>query len=232
MATPHLARRAASGGPRLLPWLVLAVALALGAAAIHGMTYGFAAWTLDQRREVRIAQHTLRLPAIDVRGQDGQRLRLFAGPASGSGDARAGGTPGVYIVDFIYTRCPTVCRALGAEFAQLSLQLDADGMAGQIGLVSLSFDPRDTAGDLQGYANTYRARAPRWLVAAAVSAADMDRLLRQADVIAIPDRLGGFEHNGGLHVVDARGQVLAVFALDDFRQAYAFALAHERGSRP
>lgn len=231
MATPHSARLAARRGRRLPPWAVLAVALVLAFAAIHRLTYGFAAWTLDQRRDVRIAQHALRLPAIDVQAQDGQRLRLFAGPAGVGRDAAAPAAPAIYIVDFIYTRCPTVCRALGAEFAQLSRQAEADGVAGRIGLISLSFDPRDTLADLQGYATTYHARTPGWRVAVAVSTSDMDRLLRQADVIAIPDGLGGFEHNGGLHVVDAQGQVLAVYALEDFRQAYAFALAHARGQR-
>lgn len=228
MATPHSAHLAARRGRRLPPWAVLAVALGLAFAAIHQLTYGFAAWTLDQRRDVRIARHTLTLPAIDVQGQDGQRLRLFAGQA---GVDASNSAPAIYIVDFIYTRCPTVCRTLGAELVQLSRQAEADGAAGQIGLVSLSFDPRDTVADLQGYAATYHARTPGWRVAAAVSTSEMDRLLRQADVIAIPDGLGGFEHNGGLHVVDAQGQVLAVYALDEFRQAYAFARARARGPR-
>lgn len=225
MATPHSARRVADLGP----WIALVVALLLGAAAIHALTYGLSAWTLDQRREVRIARQSLHLPAIDVRGQDGQRLRLFGGQGGQAGQGRQ---PAVYIVDFIYTRCPTVCRALGAEFDQLSRQIDADGMAGRIGLVSLSFDPRDSEADLHGYATTFRARAPGWLVASAVSPADMTRLLADADVIALPDGLGGFEHNGGLHVVDAQGRVLAVRALEDFRDAYALALAHARGNQP
>jgi len=230
MATPRSHRPAASVGP----WLALAGVLALGAAALWQLTYGLSAWTLDQRREVRMASHALRLPAIDVQNQHGQPLRLF-GPADGAGaDApslsAASAMPDVYLVDFIYTRCPTVCRALGAEFAQLSGQRDADGMAGRIALVSLSFDPRDAVSDLLGYANTYHARAPGWQVTAAQSEDAMRGLLRDADVIAIPDGLGGFEHNGGLHVVDARGQVLAVFTLDDFQAAYAFALAYARRS--
>ncbi|GJG98316.1 SCO family protein [Cupriavidus pauculus] len=225
MATPHSARRVADLGP----WIALVAALLVGAAAIHALTYGLSAWTLDQRREVRIARQSLHLPAIDVHSQDGQRVRLFGGQG---GQAGQGNQPAVYIVDFIYTRCPTVCRALGAEFDQLSRQIDADGMAGRIGLVSLSFDPRDTASDLRGYATTFHARAPGWLVASAESPVDMNRLLADADVIALPDGLGGFEHNGGLHIVDAQGRVLAVRALEDFRDAYALALAHARGSQP
>ena len=80
MATPRSHRPAASVGP----WLALAGVLALGAAALWQLTYGLSAWTLDQRREVRMASHALRLPAIDVQNQHGQPLRLF-GPPDGAG---------------------------------------------------------------------------------------------------------------------------------------------------
>ncbi|SDB99901.1 protein SCO1/2 [Cupriavidus sp. YR651] len=209
----HTGRRARHG-----PWpvVVLLLALALGGAAIWQLTYGLTSWTLDQRREVRIAAGGLQLPAIDVRNQHGEPLRLFADPGAAS-------APAIYIVDFIYTRCLTVCRALGAEFTQLAHQIDADGMAGRIGLLSMSFDPRDATADLAGYAREHQARLPGWQVVGAVSMASMQTLLRNADIIAIPDGLGGFEHNGGLHVVDASGHVLAVYPLADFRAAYAFA---------
>ncbi|MNN95771.1 hypothetical protein D3C81_2146340 [compost metagenome] len=54
----------------------------------------------------------------------------------------------------------------------------------------------------------------------------MQALLREADIIAIPDGFGGFVHNGGLQVVDARGVVLGSFALEDFHAAYALAQRH------
>jgi len=226
MATPRSARRAADRAPRMAPWFALCAVVAVGAMAVHGLTYGLAAWTLDERRDVCIARQSLHLPAIDVRSQNGHLVRLF------DGHGGHGAASGAYIVDFIYTRCATVCRALGAEFQQLSAQADADGMTGRISLVSLSFDPRDTAEDLLRYANTYRARAPGWLVAEAVVPEAMERLLMAADVIAIPDGLGGFEHNGGLHVVDAAGRVLAVFPLERFSDAYALARSHVEGARP
>ena len=226
MATPHSARRAVDRAPRVAPWMALCAVLGVGAMAVHGLTYGLSAWTLDQRRDVRIARQTLHLPAIDVRDQNGQRVRLFGGLG---GHVTA---PGVYIVDFIYTRCATVCRALGTEFEQLSRQAEVESMTGRIGLVSLSFDPRDTAADLLGYAITFRARAPGWLVLGPVVPEAMHKVLMAADVIAIPDGLGGFEHNGGLHVVDAAGRVLAVYPLEGFRDAYAFARAHVEGARP
>jgi protein SCO1/2 len=123
-------------------------------AAARALTYGLSAWTLDERRDLRIASLDLQMPATAVQNQQGHGVQLFSGNATST----------VYIVDFIYTRCNTVCSALGGEFAQLSRQVKADGLSGQLGLVSISLDARDTAGDLKTYAATYRASLPsgRW----------------------------------------------------------------------
>lgn len=199
-------------------YLVLCTVLVLSAVAIHWLTYGLRAWTLDQRRDARIAAHALRLPRIDVVTQDGTLQTMFAGlPA-----------PELYIVDFIYTRCQTVCRALGSEFEQLSRRIEIDGVSGRLALVSLSFDSRDTVRDLGAYAEAHRARSPDWQVVATTPFEPMAELLRQADVIVIADGIGGFVHNGDLHVVGGDGTVLAVFASDQFERAYDFALTHVR----
>lgn len=202
----------------------LGLVLVLGAIALWAITHGLTAWTLDQRREARIAAGQMRLPPIAVHDQLDQPHRFFG--RSGAGPGSEEGAPAVYLVDVIYTRCQTVCRALGAAFTQLSRQLEADGMTGRIGLISLSFDARDTGADLASYAREYGARPPLWRVAAPDAPAAMQGLLREADIIAIPDGFGGFVHNGGLQVVDARGVVLGSFALEDFHAAYALAVRH------
>ena len=106
MATPRLA------GPAARPWLALGAVLAAGIGGLHALTYGLSAWTLDERRDLRIASLDLQMPATAVQNQQGHGVQLFSGNATST----------VYIVDFIYTRCNTVCSALGGEFAQLSRQ--------------------------------------------------------------------------------------------------------------
>ncbi|WP_370565604.1 SCO family protein [Cupriavidus sp. UME77] len=209
----------ASLAARARPALALLVVLVLAAVGLRYLTFGFTSWTLDDRRAARIGQGALVLPGIDTRNQLGKPARLFgAGQEQGFQ---------LYLVDFIYTRCLSVCRALGSEFEQLQGRIRADGLEGRIGLVSLSFDPsRDNTANLAGYASGHHAHLPGWQVAAPVAAPAMQALLRDADVIAIPDGLGGFEHNGGVHVTDANGRVLAVYALADYQQAYDFARSH------
>lgn len=243
MATRRSAVRVASGAsvvshagarPRWpVVWLLLVISLS--GAGLYALTDGLTAWTLDQRRENRIAAGAMRLPAVAVWDQQGREAVWFGADASDLPDARLGASASppaqsspqdaIYLVDVIYTRCMTVCRALGAEFAQLQARIAADGLSGRIGLRSLSFDPRDGVADLAGYGREHRARLPDWAVATAVDPTAMRALLREADVIAIPDGFGGFEHNGGLHVVDARGRVLGTFTLEAYQDAYAFARA-------
>ena len=64
------------------------------------------------------------------------------------------------LVDFIYTRCPTFCTALGGDFARLERQL-ADPIARRkVQLLSISFDPtQDTPAQLAAYLGRFRGRA-------------------------------------------------------------------------
>ena len=214
-----LPARPATAGPALALLLVLALAI----AGVRYLTSGFTAWTLDDRRAERVKEHTLALHAIDTRNQLGENKRLF------SAGEHSGQTAQFYLVDFIYTRCISVCRALGSEFSQLQSRIRADGIEGRVGLVSLSFDPtRDDTASLASYAREHHAQLPVWEVAAPLAASAMQELLHDADVIAIPDGLGGFEHNGGIHVTDSGGHVLAVYALADYQHAYDFARGRVR----
>jgi len=129
----------------------------------------------------------------------------------------------VRIVDFVYTRCPSVCRVLGSAFKQMQAELLAAGDA-NVRLLSISFDlEHDGPAELQAYAREHGARAPTWRVAASATAADDAALRRALGIVVLPDGLGGYVHNAGLHVVDAQGRVHALFDVDDWRAALAHA---------
>jgi protein SCO1/2 len=72
---------------------------------------------------------------------------------------------GVWIADFIFTRCPGVCPALSAQMAKLQHALGRDG-TGSVRLVSFSVDPaNDTPETLRAYAQRFGAEPGRWLFA-------------------------------------------------------------------
>lgn len=65
----------------------------------------------------------------------------------------------VSIVNFVFTRCPTVCPVTSMKMQRLGEKLADDGVR----LVSFSVDPEhDTPPVLAEFAARYRAEAPRW----------------------------------------------------------------------
>jgi protein SCO1/2 len=143
--------------------------------------------------------------------------------------------PAAFLVDFIYTRCPGVCSALGSEYLQMQRALAARTAAApasaNVRLVSISLDVAgDDVAALAGYAARFGADPARWTIAVPASAVDAEVLLRSLEVVSIPDGQGGFVHNGAIHLVDARGRLRGLFELDGWPQALA--AAERLASRP
>lgn len=172
-------------------------------AAAARLTDGFARWTFESLRRAAAVRGELDLPATVLRDAAGQRTGLAPGS--------------VYLVDFIYTRCESVCQTLGAEFSQAQQALQAgEGVR----LLSISIDPtHDGAVELTRYAQVHRADPARWTLAAPVSPTAGAEALRRLGVVAVPDGLGGWVHNGTIHVVDATGRVHGVFDYADWADA-------------
>lgn len=138
----------------------------------------------------------------------------------------------VLIIDFIFTRCTTVCQSLGSAFQQMQAQLEAQRtdssdrhVGARIRLLTISFDVgRDDVDALLAYALRHRADPSWWTVAVPSGLSETQALLRALGVVVIPDGWGGYTHNAGLHVVDSRGRLAGIHDLD----AWPRALSHAR----
>jgi len=129
-------------------------------------------------------------------------------------------------VDFVYTRCQTVCLALGTVFQQLQQQIQARGLTGRVGLLSISFDPaHDTADSLSAYRDRMRMDPRVWRLVTLSSAPDRRELLDAFGIMVIPAPLGEFEHNAALHLVTNAGLLFRILDYDDVDLALATALA-------
>ena len=91
------------------------------------------------------------LPPFSLTASEGTRL---------SQENLAGG---VWIADFIFTRCPSLCPMLSGQMAKLQATLARAG-ANDVRLVSFSVDPvNDTPAVLRAYADHLHADHTRWL---------------------------------------------------------------------
>jgi protein SCO1 len=190
----------------------------LSHAAAQWLTHDYQVWTAEGARRLEIALHPVAAPRAAMEGPDIQRQGL---------DTLLAEDSPVTIMDFIYTRCISVCTALGAVFQQLQAAIrDGESGAGKapLRLLSISFDPaHDDPAALRAYAAGLRADPQLWRFARVADAAHMQALLKAYQVVVIPDGLGGYEHNAALLVVDPAGRLLRVFDDNEPDAALAFA---------
>ena len=124
-----------------LIWVVLGVII-IGIAGIN-------LWSVfDTKSEVQ----TSKTPAVSV---PDFRLVTQQGKPLTLSDMKGK----IWVADFIFTNCPTICPAMTQEMARLQSEFVAD----PVYFVSFSVDPeRDTSSVLSRYAKAYGADDRRW----------------------------------------------------------------------
>jgi protein SCO1 len=166
-------------------------------------TDGFRAFTSEEARRLDVAKAPRTLPDMLLEDQDGRKFRL----------SECRGRP--VVVEFIYTRCRTLCAALSNGLRQAQEDLRHRHASGDGIFLSISFDPdRDTAQALKGYARRYRVEGTDWRFARIEDKAQLDRLLRSFGIVVIPDSFGELQHNAAIHIVDRAGRLARIFPYD------------------
>jgi protein SCO1/2 len=185
------------------------------AGAAH-FTANFRAWTSEDARRLRVVDAPPRLSALVGVSASGEAISLWP-----FGERYSP----VYLLVFMYTRCPSGCRIAGEEFEALQRELRR-GEDERIRLLSISFDPAfDTPERLRDYSTRHRADPAYWMLITPRSSEALSALLRTAGVVVIDDGLGGYAHNAAIHVVGDDGRLMRIFDIAD----YAAALAYARG---
>jgi len=182
---------------------LLGIVLSIGFAALACGTEGFRVVTSEGARRLAIARAPLPVPHVALVDQDGVSFSL---------DGYRGKT---LLIEFIYTRCPTLCGVLGDNFSQVLALLGGAAKNRSVELLSISFDPEnDNREALKLYGDRYGASAPGWRIAMLVERRDLVALLQTFGVVAIPDGMGGFVHNGSIYLVDVSGRLVRIIDPD------------------
>ncbi|WP_368643395.1 SCO family protein [Castellaniella ginsengisoli] len=194
----------------------LVLAFAAGLGALYGLTGGFTVLTAEEARRQDVAQAPRAIPAAEVLAKDGRILDLGQ-------DLRRDGR--VAIVNFFYTRCLSLCLAQGSVTERLQQAIEARGLQDRIRLVSISFDVRDRAADLDRYAVRMGADPGIWQFMTFVQPAQRDAALALFGITVVPAPLGEFEHNAAFHIVTPDGRLARIVDLDEPGLALAAAEA-------
>ncbi|MDE0420954.1 MAG: SCO family protein [Gammaproteobacteria bacterium] len=188
-----------------MPWRSAAAAvlvLAVGGGALALGTDGWSVWTAEGARRQAVLTNPRPLPDYPLTDSRGNALNLAELE-----------TP-LVVVDLIYTRCPTVCLAMGAQLRTLQTELAATGLSEKVGILSITFDPSDDRQALADYLERFHAIAPNWRAARFDNDEDLERILEQLGVVLIPEPRVGFVHNAAFYLVE-NGYVVEILEVED-----------------
>lgn len=192
------------------------------------LTHDFQVWTAEGARRLEVALLPVATPAVQVQGPSGPPQPLRQMLADGQT---------VTIVDFVYTRCQTVCLALGSTYQQMQASLQSarqsNVAARRVQLMSISFDSeRDDPPALADYAARLNADAALWRMVRVPEAQDLAHLLTDFQVVVVPSSQGDFEHNAALLVVDTQGRLVRIFDYAEFQLALDYSHYLAAGPAP
>ena len=175
----------------------------IGSVVLWCATDGLQAITAEGARRISVARVQPVVPDVALQTMLGSTTHLV------SGDGK------FTFVEFIYTRCPTICQTAGTNLARLRDRLGHEQLNHRIRILSISFDPSlDGIRELSSYGKAYGADGEIWTVTRPVDT-ELSNLLDAFGVVVIPNGIEGFEHNAALHVINPSGQLISIFDIDD-----------------
>lgn len=126
----------------------------------------------------------------------------------------------VYVVEFFFTTCPTICPRMNENMMKIQNEYYANP---DFGIVSFSINPKhDTPKVLKEYAKSHGATLKNWNFLTG----DQDKIYELANngftlfAGENSDAEGGFEHSGMFALIDKQGNIRS--RLDEFGNPIAF----------
>lgn len=203
--------------------LALLLALLAGVGALYWVTAGFSVVTAEAARRQAVAAEPRPLPDARMLAADGRTTSLLENLAT---DGR------VAIVTFFYSRCLSLCLAQGSQAERLQRAIIERGLDERVRLLSISFDPRDGARELDDYAGRMGAAPRIWQFLSMADPAARARVLDLFGIVVVPAPLAQFEHNAAFHVVTPDGRLARILDLEAPGTALQAAEALAAGGRP
>ena len=111
----------------------------------------------------------------------------------------------VYVIEFFFTTCPTICPRMNANLIQIQ---NAFSGYEDFGVASFTINPDyDTVEVLKAYADSYGVTNPNWNLMTGNKEAIYDLANKGFNLYTAEDESveGGFEHSGNFALIDKNG---------------------------
>lgn len=182
----------------------ISVILLFGLILFYIGTDGFTAFTEETARTNKLMKEQPQVPEVVLEDSTGREFSFSE-------------LNGKYVfMTFFYTSCSTVCPQLEMNVKEVYDQVPEDYLGEDIVFLSVSFDPeRDTPEVLDRYRKYFETDADNWRMARVNDRAELDTLMDNLGVIAIPDGDGDFAHNVAFYLINPDGYLTDVMDFEE-----------------
>jgi len=185
-------------------FISIAVVLVFGIGLFYVGTDGFRAFTAETARMNQLIAKQPTLPLVTLEDSFSEQYSFdeFSGK--------------YLLMTFIYTACTTVCPELERNAADIFEQVPDQYLGEDIVFLSVSFDTeRDTPEILSRYGESLGIGQESWRIARVPNDDELNGLLDELGVIAIPDGQGDYQHNVAFYLIDPEGYLIDVMDYQD-----------------
>lgn len=116
----------------------------------------------------------------------------------------------IYVTDFFFTQCPTICPVMSSQMARLQEKLKKNDLFGEVKLLSHTVDPEhDTPEILQAYATRLDADTAHWHFVTGYKDDIYDQARYGYFMTALESdtAVGGFFHSDQFVLIDRQGHL-------------------------
>jgi len=168
-------------------------------AILTWRTNGFKHYTYESIRRANVVKTPMVLSDWQLLGEHDEQLAFYSLKDK------------LLLVNFIYTRCPTICQSQGTRYQQLQQSIKSTD---KVLLLSVSIDPAfDTSKRLQYYRKAHRGKADTWYLTRPVNTDQLRTIVKETGLRIIEDNIGGYAHSESIHVV-RHGKIVSIEAWD------------------
>ncbi|MFM7566178.1 MAG: SCO family protein [Flavobacteriales bacterium] len=126
----------------------------------------------------------------------------------------------IWVVEFFFARCPTVCPVMNKQMKRLHKELETQHpeIAKKLQILSFSIDPKhDTPSVLRNYRSSYGISARNWTMLTGDEELTHRLGIKHFLVFAGKDdnAAGNYAHSGAFTLVDTKGYVRGVYQITD-----------------
>ncbi len=122
----------------------------------------------------------------------------------------------IFLAEFMYTKCKTLCLSLGNMFQQTQAEIFRNNLSNRLGLISISFDvANESKQSLEAYRKIMHANPDVWKLTKLADAKVLEEVKSKLGLMVLQNDQKDYVHNSAFLVISQTGDLVGIYGVGD-----------------